>query len=210
MAGCTCFDASRPRDRVRSGLAADKARGVVLGRQPLRTFTAAEFRRLTPDGRSGLSYPALARKSATPRTHGRHRSDLDPTYKDHLGDPLLRLTIDWHDNENQMLGFTSSKGAEMARAMGAKEILTQPPMTIMMLGVTRQRTSKVERSWKSPDASVVNTWGQHWQLHNLFIVGASTMPCQGAANPTPTVLALADRTADALIDRYLKSPGTVA
>jgi hypothetical protein len=29
-------------------------------------------------------------------------SDLDPTYKDHCGDPLLRLTLDWRENERQM------------------------------------------------------------------------------------------------------------
>jgi gluconate 2-dehydrogenase alpha chain len=63
---------------------------------------------------------------------------------------------------------------------------------------------------KSPEASVVNTWGQHWQAQNLFVIGASTMPCQGAANPTPTVLALAYRTVDAVIDRYLKKPGSLA
>jgi len=137
--------------------------------------------------------------------------DLDPTYRDHLGDPLLRLTIDWHDNEKEMVKFASARTAEIARAMGAKEIVTQAPYG--HYDARRYQTTHIQGGTimgKSPDASVVNTWGQHWELPNVFVAGASTMPCQGAANPTPTVLALAYRTADALIDRYLKSPGALA
>jgi len=137
--------------------------------------------------------------------------DLDPTYRDHLGDPLLRLTIDWRDNEKEMVRFATSKSAAIARAMGAKEILTQAPYG--RYDARRYQSTHIQGGTimgKSPDASVVNTWGQHWQLHNLFIVGASTLPCQGAANPTPTVLALAYRTADALIDYYVKNPGSLA
>ena len=48
--------------------------------------------------------------------------DLDPTYKDHLGDPLLRMTIDWRDNERKMAEFVTPKAVELARAMGAKDI----------------------------------------------------------------------------------------
>ena len=38
-------------------------------------------------------------------------------------------------------------------------------------------------------------------------MGASMFPNNGSANPTPTVLAFTYRTADAVIDRYLKKPG---
>jgi len=137
--------------------------------------------------------------------------DLDPTYKDHLGDPLLRLTIDWHDNEREMVKFASQKGSEMAKAMGAREIVTPPAYG--HYDTRRYQTTHIQGGTimgRSPEASVTNTWGQHWQVQNLFISGASTMPCQGAANPTPTVLALAYRTADALIDRYFTSPGSLA
>jgi gluconate 2-dehydrogenase alpha chain len=63
---------------------------------------------------------------------------------------------------------------------------------------------------KSPETSVVNRWGQSWDLPNLFILGASTFPQNGAANPTTSVLAFSYRTADAVIDRYLKSPAALA
>ena len=35
--------------------------------------------------------------------------DLDPTYRDSLGDPLLRMTMDWNDNERNMIGLPDSE-----------------------------------------------------------------------------------------------------
>jgi gluconate 2-dehydrogenase alpha chain len=59
----------------------------------------------------------------------------------------------------------------------------------------------------SPDASVVNTWLQHWRLPNLWVAGASAFPQNSSANPTLTLMALAYRAADAIVTRYLKHPG---
>jgi gluconate 2-dehydrogenase alpha chain len=134
--------------------------------------------------------------------------DLDPTYKDRLGDPLLRMTLNWRDNERHMSEFASEKAVEIARAMGAKEII---PFPILHNYDTRRYQSTHLQGGtimgSSPDRSVVNPFLQHWQFSNLFILGGSTIPQNPAANPTPTILALTYRTADALIDRYLKHPG---
>jgi gluconate 2-dehydrogenase alpha chain len=137
--------------------------------------------------------------------------DLDPTYKDRLGDPLLRMTLNWRDNERHMSGFASEKAVEMARAMGAKDTI---PFPILQNYDTRRYQSTHLQGGtimgSSPDRSVVNPFLQHWQFSNLFILGGSTIPQNPAANPTPTILALTYRTADALIDRYLKHPGPLA
>jgi gluconate 2-dehydrogenase alpha chain len=58
----------------------------------------------------------------------------------------------------------------------------------------------------NPSTSVVNTYLQHWDVWNLFVTGASAFPQAGPTNPTMTVLAITLRSADALIDRYLKNP----
>jgi gluconate 2-dehydrogenase alpha chain len=47
-------------------------------------------------------------------------------------------------------------------------------------------------------------------MPNLFVLGGSALPSQGAANPTPTILAFTYRTADAIADRYLKKPGMLS
>ncbi|HEY6386048.1 MAG TPA: GMC oxidoreductase [Candidatus Acidoferrum sp.] len=58
----------------------------------------------------------------------------------------------------------------------------------------------------SPDRSVLNRYLQHWKVSKLFVLGASAFPKNASANPTPTILALTYRTADAIVNRYLKNP----
>ena len=137
--------------------------------------------------------------------------DLDPTYKDHFGDPFLRLTLDWRDNERRMAEFAISKAVEIARAMGAKEVTPFPGLR--SYDATRYQSSHIQGGTimgTSPDRSVVNSYLQHWEVSNLFVLGASAFPQNASANPTPTILALTYRTADAIVNRYLKNPAALA
>ena len=58
----------------------------------------------------------------------------------------------------------------------------------------------------SPERSVVNTWLQHWNMPNLFVVGSSSFPQNSSANPTLTILAMTMRAADGIVGHYLKKP----
>jgi choline dehydrogenase-like flavoprotein len=62
----------------------------------------------------------------------------------------------------------------------------------------------------APNRCVVSPYLQRLQMPNLFAPGGSTFPHQGAANPTPTILAFTCRTADAIVDRHFKKPGMLA
>jgi gluconate 2-dehydrogenase alpha chain len=137
--------------------------------------------------------------------------DLDPAYKNCLGDPLLRLTLDWHDNERRMADFVTSKTVEIARAMGAHEVIPFPGLR--NYDTTRNQSTHIQGGTimgRCPDISVVNPYLQHWRLSNLFVLGASVFPQNASANPTPTILALTYRTADAVVNRYLKVPAPLA
>jgi gluconate 2-dehydrogenase alpha chain len=137
--------------------------------------------------------------------------DLDPTYKDNYGDPLLRITMDWRDNERKMVEYVTKKAVEIGRAMGAKEI--RPFPGLKRYDTVRYQSTHVQGGTimgSSPEDSVVNTFGQAWAAPNLFVLGASIYPQNPAPNPTVTVVALAYRSADAVIDRYLKKPGMLA
>jgi gluconate 2-dehydrogenase alpha chain len=95
--------------------------------------------------------------------------------------------------------------------MGAKEITPFPGLH--SYDSTRYQSSHVQGGaimGSSPERSVVNPYLQHWQLSNLFVLGASSFPQNASANPTPTILALTYRTADAVVDRYLKNPAALA
>jgi gluconate 2-dehydrogenase alpha chain len=137
--------------------------------------------------------------------------DLDPTYKDHFGDPLLRLTLDWRENERRMAEFVTVKAVEIARAMGAKEVT--PFSGLRSYDATRYQSTHIQGGvimGSSPERSVVNPYLQHWQVSNLFVLGASAFPQNASATPTPTILALTYRTADAVVNRYLKNPASLA
>ncbi len=149
--------------------------------------------------------------------HGEHLAyrgnymDLDPVYKDHLGDPLLRFTLDLRENELRMAEFATAKAVEIAREMGANEVTPFPGLR--GYDATRSQSTHIQGGTimgSSPDCSVVNPYLQHWQVSNLFVLGGSAFPQNSAANPTPTILALTYRTADAIVNRYLKSPAALA
>ena len=46
--------------------------------------------------------------------------DLDATYRDKSGDPLIRLTLDWTDHERAQTDMAIKAGSAIARAMGGK------------------------------------------------------------------------------------------
>jgi gluconate 2-dehydrogenase alpha chain len=137
--------------------------------------------------------------------------DLDPVYKDQYGDPLLRLTLDWRDNERKMVEFATAKAVEVAKAMKAVEI--NPASALGRYDATRYQTTHVQGGaimGASRERSVVNPYLQHWDLPNLFVLGGSAFPQNFSVHPTLTILAQTYRTADALVDRYLKHPSALA
>lgn len=134
--------------------------------------------------------------------------DLDPTYKDWLGDPLLRFTLNWRDNERNMSDFGHAKAVEMLRAMGAVETATNVrPQNYDCRSYQATHIQGGTTMGTSTENSVLNPWLQHWHVSNLFVLGASSFPQNASGNPTLTILAQTYRTADAIIDHYLKRPG---
>jgi gluconate 2-dehydrogenase alpha chain len=137
--------------------------------------------------------------------------DLDPTYKDHFRDPLLRFTINWGENERKMAEFVTPKAVQIARAMGAKEVSAFPGLK--NYDANRYQFTHIQGGTimgNSSECSVVNPYSQHWQVSNLFVLGASTIPQNPSAHPTLTILALTYRTADTIVDRFLKNPSQLA
>jgi gluconate 2-dehydrogenase alpha chain len=133
--------------------------------------------------------------------------DLDPTYKDRFGKPLIRMTLDWNDNERKMVEFMTAKAVEIARAMGAREMTPFPGLT--HYDATRYQGTHVQGGaimGATPERAVVSPYLQHWEMQNLFVLGASAFPHNPSGNPTLTAVALTYRTADAIVDRYLRRP----
>jgi gluconate 2-dehydrogenase alpha chain len=137
-----------------------------------------------------------------------HYLDLDPTYRDSNGLPLLRMTFDWHQNEQKMLHFMNQKCVEIAKAMSPSSYSVREPYTKYTI-VPYQSTHNMGGAamGADPSTSVVNKYLQSWDVPNLFVVGGSAFPQNGAVGPTETIGMLACWAADGIKETYLKHPG---
>lgn len=137
--------------------------------------------------------------------------DLDPTYKDAWGLPLLRMTFDFPDNDLRMSRHVTQKADDIARAMGGVSTAASPrkgPFSATPYQTTHNTGGAIMGT--DPATSVVNRYLQSWDVSNVFVIGAANFPQNASYNPTGTVGALAYWAADALVNRYLKSPGALA
>ncbi len=133
--------------------------------------------------------------------------DLDPTYKDPLGRPLLRMTFDYQENERKMSTWMAQRCAEIAKAMGAKQTVLNTikgPWSVVPYQTTHNTGGAVMGA--DPKTSAVNRYLQSWDVANVFVLGASAFPQNAGYNPTGTVGALTYWALDAIKTKYLKHP----
>jgi gluconate 2-dehydrogenase alpha chain len=151
--------------------------------------------------------------SASIATHGSVMSyrnnylDLDPTWRDDYGNPLLRLTFDYQPNEHTMSDYLTDQAAKIAQAVpGATHHVKKREghYSIVPYQTTHNTGGAVMGS--DPATSVVNRYLQSWDVPNLFVMGSSVFPQNAGYNPTGTVGALTFWAAEAM-KRYLKNPG---
>jgi gluconate 2-dehydrogenase alpha chain len=135
--------------------------------------------------------------------------DLDPTYRNAFGQPLMRMTFDYRDNEHKMGRHAAQIVNDIAKSMNPSKLNPASARTDPWTVVPYQSTHNTGGSimGTNPRDSAVNKYLQSWDCHNLFIMGASVFPHNSAYNPTGPVGALAYRAADTLKNVYLKNPG---
>jgi gluconate 2-dehydrogenase alpha chain len=134
--------------------------------------------------------------------------DVDPTYKDALGRPLVRMTYNATDNDHKMSRYLLSKLEMAIKAMNPTRYELHPrPKNFTVVPYQSTHNTGGTMMGANPRDSVVNRYLQAWDADNLFITGASTFPQQHGYNPTGTLGALAYWAADAITTKYLKKPG---
>jgi gluconate 2-dehydrogenase alpha chain len=134
--------------------------------------------------------------------------DLDPTYRDAWGLPLLRMTFDFPENDIRMAAYVTEKALAIGKAMGGRQVVASPrkrPYNVTQYQTTHNTGGTIMGT--DPSASVVNRYLQSWDVPNLFVIGASNYPQNASYNPTDTLGALTYWAANAIVTRYLKSPG---
>jgi gluconate 2-dehydrogenase alpha chain len=134
--------------------------------------------------------------------------DLDPTYKDPFGRPMLRMTFDFPPNDLKMAQYCTDRAADIARAMKPASLTPKArggPYSIVPYQTTHNVGGTM--TGDNPTNSVVNRYGQSWDVANLFVTGAGLFPQNPGYNPTATLAGLAFMAAEAIKTQYVKTPG---
>lgn len=135
---------------------------------------------------------------------------LDPIYKDKHGLPLLRMTFNWKENDIRMTQFMKKQIESIVEVMkpdhvsyGFKDVGAQ--YDVRPYQTTHNVGGAVMGS--DPKTSVLNRYLQSWDVHNVFVMGASAFPQNLQYNPTGLVGALTYWSAKAIREKYLPNPG---
>lgn len=129
--------------------------------------------------------------------------EIDPAVKDKWGIPALRFHWKWSEHETRQAAHMQKTFAEIIDAMGGRvngKVLTDGAKAIAAGGSI---IHEVGGAIMGTDAknSVTNRWGQTWDVKNLFITDGALFPSNADKNPTLTIMAMAWRAADHILDR---------
>jgi choline dehydrogenase-like flavoprotein len=129
-----------------------------------------------------------------------NRVEIDPSGRtDAFGIPILKITMKWGDNERAMVKDMADSGAEILEAAGARNVEPYavpdriPGFGIHEIGVARMGTD--------PKKSVLNAFQQTHDVRNLFVMDGAGFPSGACQNPTLTIMALAVRSSDYLLEQ---------
>lgn len=133
-------------------------------------------------------------------------AELDSEVKDKWGIPVMKWHWKWSDHELNMATHAQNKFTEMIEAMGGKALPNPkaPGSKSILKGGEVIHEVGGALMGADPAKSVVNEWNQTWDVDNLFLCDGSPFPSNADKNPTLTIMALAWRAADHIIEEARK------
>lgn len=133
---------------------------------------------------------------------------LDPTYKDELGDPLVRVTVEYTEQDIKRAQHGVETCMEIMEEMGAdivEPVGVDDDVTFDHKFYTNHFLGGVVMG-DDTRTSAVNTYSQMWDMDNLFVLGGSSFPHNSNHDPTETIGAFAYRASEGMIE-YLEGDG---
>ncbi|MDB6109136.1 MAG: family oxidoreductase [Pedosphaera sp.] len=132
--------------------------------------------------------------------------EIDPEVKDKFGIPVLKFHWKWAGYETRQAAHMQRTFAQIIEAMGGKPV-TKPEFDgakaiapggkiIHEVGTTCMGDKK--------DRSVLNQYCQTWDVQNLFVTDGGPFPSNADKNPTLSIMALAWRSSEYLVEQLKK------
>jgi choline dehydrogenase-like flavoprotein len=123
---------------------------------------------------------------------------LSKTLKDSSGIPSPEVHYKVSDNSRRLLDFHIEKATESLTEAGAHTVEVDRLMRYSgwhLLGTARMGTD--------PATSVLDRWNRTHDVPNLYVVDGSSFVTSSGVNPTSSIVALALRAADHMVDTRL-------
>jgi choline dehydrogenase-like flavoprotein len=132
--------------------------------------------------------------------------ELDPELKDRWGIPVLRFHWKWSDFELNQVRHQQQHIREILEAIGGKVARTADTDVFKSMKPGGSVIHEVGGAimGDNPANSVTNQWSQTWDVKNLFLADGAPFASTADKNPTLTIMALAWRMADHLMDELKK------
>ena len=126
---------------------------------------------------------------------------LDADKKDDWGVPLLKINIDYDDNDEKMIKDFFEQMTEMYTKAGFTDIKTSdskqaPGLDIHHMGGVRMG--------KDPKTSMLNKWHQFHNCPNVFVTDGACMTSTSTQNPSLTFMAMTARAANYAVEQLKK------
>ncbi len=141
----------------------------------------------------GLWGECLARKE--------NRVEIDPERVDAWGIPVLKVNMEWSENEKRLWQDGREQAAEMLEAAGAKGVrmngeYSYPGSCIHEIGTARMGNDA--------KTSVLNRYNRAHDVANLFVTDGAAWVSSSCQNPTLTMMALTVRACDYILNEHSK------
>jgi choline dehydrogenase-like flavoprotein len=129
--------------------------------------------------------------------------ELDPDVTDQWGIPVLRFHWKWSEHETKQAAHMLKTFSEIIESMGGTvvggKVETDGARAIARGGQIIHEVGTC-RMGDDPKSSVLNQWCQSWEVKNLFVTDGAPFVSNADKNPTLSILALAWRTTDRLVE----------
>jgi choline dehydrogenase-like flavoprotein len=129
--------------------------------------------------------------------------ELDPEVKDKYGIPVLRFHWRWTDHEINQVKHMQETFRALVTEMGG-EVFSAMPTRERGYGIATGGSIIHElgtvRMGADQRSSALNEWCQAWDCRNLFVADGGPFVSQADKNPTWTIMALAMRTSDRILE----------
>ena len=128
------------------------------------------------------------------------RVTIDHDVLDRWAIPVARLSGTTHPETVRAAEFMQRRGEEWLRASGCEKVWSYSPGLVLSGG---QHQAGTCRMGNDPKTSVTDKWGRVHSHDNLFVIDGSLHVTNGGFNPVLTIMALAFRSADYLVQNRL-------